>query len=144
MTPRHFTSYTDARANLRKVFDSADTGRVTTVRREDKRFAVVDADRLLAAFLRLRPSRAMVLAEGGGWAAIMPGLPVHGDGATLDEAVQDLVDALREYAEDWNERLLNTPNHRDNWDVVELVELASDDQLKGWLLAADPSGLVPA
>lgn len=71
-----------------------------------------------------------MVAEGGGWAAILPGrLPVHGDGETLTEAVDDPVLALREYAEDWNARLYRAPNHRVHRTVVELVELSDDDQL---------------
>jgi predicted RNase H-like HicB family nuclease len=133
----HFGSFTETRKNLRSVLDSAHTGRVTTVQRDAERFAVVDADRLVRTLMRLRPAGATVIAEGGGWAAIMPGLPVHGDGPTFQEAVQDLLEALREYADDWNDRLLNAPNHRENWPVVELVHLATDDQLRAWLLAAD-------
>ena len=138
---RHFDSFTETRTHLRAVFDSAQSGRVTTVRRDAERFAVVDAGRLAAQLMRLRPSRAMVVAEGGGWAALLPGLPVSGDGPTLEAAIADLIDALREYAEDWNDRLLDAPNHRDNWDLVEIVELASDDELRSWLLAAAPSGV---
>jgi len=149
---RHFATYSSARTHLRAVLDFADAGRVTTVRRENSRFAVIDADRLLEHLVRLRPSQAVVVAEGGGWAALLQGVPVHGDGTTFDEAVDDLIDALREYAEDWNDRLLNAPNHQGNWPVVEIVELATDAQLKAWLLAhapapvvaADAAGLCPA
>jgi hypothetical protein len=135
----HFGSFTETRKNLRSVLDSAHAGRVTTVQRDAERFAVVDADRLVHTLMRLRPAGATVIAEGGGWAALMPGLPVHGDGATFEGAIQDLLEALREYADDWNERLLNAPNHRENWPVVELVQLANDDQLRAWLLASDQS-----
>ena len=41
------------------------------------------------------------------------------------------------YAQDWNDRLLNAPNHREHWSLVELVTLASDEQLRAWLLAAE-------
>ena len=133
----YFGSFTETRKNLRSVLDSARAGRITTVQRDAERFAVVDADRLVHTLMRLRPAGATVIAEGGGWAAVMPGLPVHGDGPTFEGAIQDLLEALREYADDWNERLLNVPNHRENWPVVELVQLASDDQLRAWLLATD-------
>ena len=133
----HYGSFTETRKNLRSVLDNARAGRVTTVQRDAERFAVVDADRLVNTLMRLRPAGATVIAEGGGWSAILPGLPVHGDGPTFDEAVQDLLEALREYADDWNARLLNAPNHRAHWPVVELVQLAGDDQLRAWLLAAD-------
>lgn len=141
---RHFGSFTETRTQLRSVFDSARSGRITTVQRDDERFAVVDAGRLAAKLMRLRPSRAVVVAEGGGWAALLPGLPVAGDGATFEAAIADLIDALREYAEDWNDRLLDAPNHRENWDLVQIVELASDEHLRGWLLAEAPTAVATA
>lgn len=144
MPARHFASFTEARSQLRLVLDSASSGRVTTVQRDKQRFAVVDAAQLVTRLMRLRPARAVVVAEGGGWAALLPGLPVAGDGESFDEAIDDLIDALREYAEDWNDRLLDAPNHRANWDVVEIVELASDDALRSWILAADQAVLVPS
>lgn len=134
----HFGTFTETRKNLRSVLDSAHAGRVTTVQRDAERFAVVDADRLLSTLMRLRPADATVVAEGGGWSAVLPGLPVHGDGPTFEDAVNDLLEALREYADDWNARLLDAPIHREHWAVVELTQLASDDQLRAWLLAAEP------
>lgn len=136
---RHFGSFTQTRTQLRSVFESARSGRITTVQRDDERFAVVDAGRLAAKLMQLRPSRAVVVAEGGGWAALLPGLPVAGDGPDFEAAIGDLIKALREYAEDWNDRLLDAPNHRDNWDLVQIVELASDENLRDWLLAAVPT-----
>lgn len=137
MTTRHFGSYTAARSNLRLLLDTANTGRVTTLTREHETYAVVDAEVLRRHLLRLVPSHAAVVAEGGGWAAVLPGLPVHGDGQTLDDALDDCMNALREYAQDWNDRLLNAPNHRDHWPLVQLVELSTDEQLREWVLASD-------
>lgn len=139
MTTRHFGTFTAARSNLRDLFDTAHSGRVTTVDRDRERFAVVDADLLRAHLAKLRPSGAVVVAEGGGWAAFLPGLPIAGEGADLDGAIEDVIDALREYAADWNERLLDAPNHRDNWSLVTLTELSTDEQLKGWLLHDEKS-----
>jgi len=137
MTTRHFGSYTAARTHLRDLLDTARTGRVTTLTRDQQTFTVVDADVLRRQLLRLQPSHAVVVAEGGGWAALLPGLPVHGDGETLDDALDDLIDALRDYAADWNDRLLEAPNHRDNWPLVQLVELSTDEQLRDWVLASE-------
>jgi NAD(P)H-hydrate repair Nnr-like enzyme with NAD(P)H-hydrate dehydratase domain len=134
MTIRHFGSYTTARTNLRDLLDTAHTGRVTTVDRDRERFAVVDADVLRAQLAELRPSGAVVTAEGGGWSAFLPGVPVSGEGVDLDSALEDLIEALREYAADWNDRLLDAPNHSGNWALVVLTELSDDQQLKGWLL----------
>jgi hypothetical protein len=135
--PRHFDSFTSARANLRGVLDAAHEGLITTVVRENERFVVVAADSLRRELSRLLRSRAAVVAEGGGWSAILPGVPVHGDAGTFDGAIDDLIDALREYAEDWNTRLHRAPNHQQQRSLVQLVELSDDEQLRDWLLSRD-------
>lgn len=132
---RHFATFTQARAQLRDVLDAAHAGRLATVARDRQRFAVVDAATLRRQLCAARPSGAVVAAEGGGWSAFIPGVPVHGEGGTFDDAIADLVEALRDYAEDWNERLLDAPNHRDNWALVALVELSDDDELRDWIVA---------
>jgi hypothetical protein len=131
---RHFDSYTETRNKLRCVFDAAHEGLVTTVIRDKERFVVQSADARGAELRRLLPARAVVVAEGGGWAAFIPGVPVHGDADTFDDALDDLIDALRDYAEDWNDRLHTAPNHAGHRSLVELVELSDDDQLREWLI----------
>jgi len=74
--------------------------------------------------------------EGGGWSVFIPGLPVAADGGSFDEAIIEMVDALREYAEDWQRRLLDAPNHRDNWGLVQLISISDDEQLRDWLVGA--------
>lgn len=132
---RHYATFTDARARLRDLLDSAHSGRVTTMARDRERFAVVDATILREQLSKVRPSNAAVAAEGGGWSAYLPGVPVHGEGENLDAALDDLIEALREYADDWNNRLKDAANHRENWALVTLVELSDDDQLRQWIVA---------
>jgi len=134
MAARHFLSFTEARKNFRCVLDAAHEGVVTTVIRDKERFVVLTADARGAELRRLLPSQTVVVPEGGGWAAFLPGVPVHGDADTFDEAIDDLIDALRQYAEDWNERLHAAPNHAGHRSLVELVELSDDDQLREWLV----------
>lgn len=138
---RHFDSYSTARTHLRDLLDAANAGYITTLDRERERYAVVRGDVLRAQLTMLLPSHAVVAAEGGGWAAFLPGLPLSGEGTDLDGALDDLIEALHEYALDWNERLLNAPNHRDNWALVTLVELSDDVQLKEWLLGGALSAM---
>jgi predicted RNase H-like HicB family nuclease len=132
----HYDSYSEARAHLKDLLDAAEHGRVATVRRDGSLTAVVDVGRLRRFLLLTCTSRAQVVSEAGAWSAFIPGLPIAADGATFDEAIGELVDALREYAEDWQDRLADTPNHRDNWGLVQLVGISDDDQLRDWLLAA--------
>lgn len=133
MSALNFESYTEARAHLKEMLDAAEHGRSATVRRGGLTAMVIDASRLQRFLLSAYPSRAQVIAEAGGWSVFIPGLPVAADGATFDEAVVEMIDALREYAEDWQERLYSVPNHSDNWPLVHLVQFSSDAQLHDWL-----------
>lgn len=138
MTILHYDTYTEARTHLKDLLDAAERGRVATVRRDAAMTAVVDVQRLRRSLASLAPSRAQVVAEAGGWSVFIPGLPVAADGATFEEAIDEMVTALREYADDWQERLLDTPNHRDNWGLVQLISLSDDNQLREWLVGSEP------
>lgn len=137
MTGVHYDSYTQARTHLKDLLDAAERGRVATVRRDSATTAVVDVERLRRFLTSIVPSHAQVVPEADGWSVFIPGLPVAADGASFDEAVADMVEALREYAHDWQERLLDAPNHRDNWGLVQLISLSNDDQLHEWLVGAE-------
>lgn len=136
MSAVHYDSYTDARAHLKDLLDAAEKGRVATVRRDSARTAVVDVERLRHVLASLVPLRAQVVPEAEGWSVFIPGLPVAVDGPTFDEAIIEMVDALREYADDWQERLLDAPNHRENWGLVQLISLSDDEQLRAWLVGS--------
>jgi len=136
VTITHYDTYTDARAHLKDLLDAAERGRVATVRRDANRTAVVDVERLRSVLASLLPARAQVVAEDGGWSVFIPGLPVAADGSTFAEAIDEMIDALREYAEDWQERLLDAPNHVQNWGLVQLISLSDDDQLRDWLVGS--------
>lgn len=133
----HYDSYSEARAHLKELLDAAGRGRLATVRRESARAAVVDVERLRWFLAAVVPSRAEVVAEGGGWSVFIPGVPVAADGGSFDEAIDEMVAALRGYAEDWQDHLLDAPNHRDNWGLVQLVGLSDDQQLRDWLVGSD-------
>lgn len=74
-----------------------------------------------------------MIQEDGGWSVFITGLPIAADGATLDDALTEMIDALREYAQDWQDHLLGAMNHRDNWGLVQLIGLSTDDELREWL-----------
>ena len=75
-----------------------------------------------------------VVPEAGGWSIFIPGMPIAADGDTLDAAMTEMVDALREYASDWHSHLRDSPNHRGHEDLVQLIDQNDDDQLRDWLL----------
>ena len=137
MTALTFDSYSEARGHFKDVLDAAEGGRPVLIRRDSVQAAVVDAERLRYALARLC-RRAEVVSEAGGWSVFVPGLPVAADGASFDEALDEMVDALRDYAEDWSDRLRDAPNHRDNWGLIQLVALSDDNQLKEWIAGSTP------
>ncbi|GAB3464219.1 type II toxin-antitoxin system HicB family antitoxin [Actinophytocola sediminis] len=121
MSAVHYDSYAEARSHLTDLLDAAEKGRVATVRRDSAISAVVDVKRLRDLLASIVPSRAQVVPEAGGWSVFIPGLPVAADGASFAEAVDEMVDALRAYVQEWQERLLDAPNYRDNWGLVHLI-----------------------
>lgn len=126
-------SVADARTHLKDLLDAANEGRTATVNRGGQLSAVVDAERLREALALLVPAGAQIVPEADEFSAFIPGIAIA-TGATLDEAVDDLILALREYAEDWGTRLRQAPNHAGNWGLVQLVGLSNDEQLHDWLV----------
>ncbi len=129
-----FLSYTDTRNRLKEVLDTADLGVPVGVERHGRRVVMVDMARL-AELLANSPrlSRPEAVAEANGWSVLLPGTPIAADGADLDEATEEFVTALREYADDWIERLRLAPNHARHWPLVHFVSLSSDADLAGWV-----------
>jgi predicted RNase H-like HicB family nuclease len=136
MSSLHYDSYTEARTHLKDLLDAAERGRTATVRREGNTAVVVDGARLRHFLAGTSSVRAQAVPEDGGWSVFLVGVPVAADGATFDEAIDEMVVALREYADDWQERLADTSNHREHWGLVQLVELSHDAQLRDWLIGA--------
>jgi predicted RNase H-like HicB family nuclease len=136
VTAVHYGSYTEARTHLKELLDAASEGRVATVQRDTGQAAVVDVERLRHYLSLVSPSKAEVVAEAGGWSVFLPRLPLAADGATFDEAIEEMIQTLREYAEDWQDRLRTAPNHADNWGLVQLIALSDDAQLRDWLVGA--------
>jgi antitoxin (DNA-binding transcriptional repressor) of toxin-antitoxin stability system len=135
-TSRHYASFTDARTHLRDVLDAAESGHTVTLMREGARSAVVSADRLRSFLAESLPSQAQVAHEDGAFVVFLANRPFVSEGATLDEALDDLVVSLREYALDWEDHLGKAPNHSGEWGLVQLINLSTDEQLADWVRAA--------
>jgi hypothetical protein len=74
-----------------------------------------------------------ILHENGRVIALMDGRGVASEGTNLEDVLQDLVLTLREYSQDWDDRLKHAPNHVHNRDLVQLVALSTNDELLQWL-----------
>lgn len=128
-----YGSFTAARAHLKDVLDATEQGRTVTVLRDDHLSVVVPAERLRSYFFRTVSPRVKVFREDGRAVALMESQPFVSEGEDVTGALADLVITLREYAEDWEDRLQHAPNHAGNWALVQLIKLSSDDQLLDWL-----------
>lgn len=93
----------------------------------------IDRDRLRRTLGEARPAHTQAVAEDDGWSIMLPGLPLAADGDSFDGAVADMVEALRDYAVDWDDHLRFADNHQGNRDIVRMVDLSTDEQLTGWL-----------
>lgn len=127
-----YESAAQGRANFKRLLDAAASGAPSQLRRDDRQIAIVDGERLRHYLGALLPAPEAA-HEAGSWWIFVPGTSVSADGATFDDALNDAVIALREYAEDWVDHLIAAPNHRDQWGLVQFVALSTDAQLAEWL-----------
>ncbi len=130
---RHALGFTEARSSFKDILDTADRGGLTVVQRGTGSASVVNTERLLQYLVRNTPANVQVVNEDGAWAMFIPGLPIAAEGTTLSDATDDLIEALREYAEDWEDHLHTAPNHAGNWALVQIVDASTDEQLARWL-----------
>jgi len=130
---RRALSFTEARSSFKDILDTSDRGGLTVVQRGSGSASVVNTSRLLQYLVRNTPANVQVINEDGAWAMFMPGLPIAAEGSTLEEATADLIEALRDYAEDWEDHLQAAPNHTGNWALVQIIDAATDEQLAQWL-----------
>ena len=133
MTTTHYPSVSAARDNIKLILDAAERGQVVSVERNAHRSAIVDAARLQAFFSTTVAPNAEIRQEDAAWVITMPGRPIAAEASSYEGALTEIIDALREYAADWNERLLTAPNHQHNWGLVQLIAYSTDEQLLAWL-----------
>lgn len=130
-----FDTVADGRAGFKDMIDAASTGGAGVVHRSGEAFAVVPVETVRRALLASVGTVPEVFREGDGIGLSLRGMPFASEGSTLEEAAADMVEALREYAEDWP-RLRHAGNHRRMETLVPLVDLSTDEQLTDWLTGA--------
>jgi antitoxin (DNA-binding transcriptional repressor) of toxin-antitoxin stability system len=132
----HYATLSDARSHLPQLTDAAISGRPVSFARDGRQVAAVDADRLHDALAKLHPARTEVFQEDGAVGIAISDLGLAVEGTTFAAAVNEMVVALREYAADWTDHLLNAPNHANNWGVVQIIALSTDEELASWVRGA--------
>lgn len=130
-----YDGFTVARTNLKPILDMARSGRLVTVTRGSDVSAVVSAERFRRYLAITVPSSVRVVYEDDACVVFLPGLPIAAEAASFEEAIDEMLDGLRDYADDWDSHLAEAPNHAENWGLVNLIRLSDDAQLRAWLLA---------
>jgi len=133
MTPLlEYTKITEARSAIGEIYSTAERHLAVVLRRaNDAPVAVIRQDDLKRALRALCPLAPQVRYSTNEHVSIwIEGLPVSGAGKNFEIAGHDLIHSLREYARTWIEDLRNYANHIENWDVVNLVLLSDDDELR--------------
>ena len=127
-----YGSFSEVRSHLKEVLDATARGHTVTLLRDGQLSAVMPVERIRSHLFRTVLPRISVTREDGLTIALMEGRPFVSEGADIDSALEDLALSLREYAEDWEARLQHAPNHAENWALVQLVKLSTDEQLRDW------------
>ncbi len=128
-----------ARKAIGDIYNTAERHIAVAITREDDApVAVIRQDHLKKALQALCPLEPQVRFSPDGQVSIwLDGLPVSGQGESFEEAGDELIDSLRDYAKTWVEDLREYPNHKHRWDVVNLVLLSNDDELRAFLFGDD-------
>lgn len=134
--PPEYNSYTEARTHLKEILDASEGDQAAKVRRDGILSVVLSGDRLRQLLELAHPAHAKSVVVERLWSIYLPGHSIMADGTSFEDSVVSMIDALREYAEDWHDHLHAAPNHRQAWGLVQLIDLCDDSQLRSWLLEA--------
>lgn len=134
-----YSKITKARASISEIYSTVEQHLVVGILREgDAPVAVIRRDDLKAALQALSPLSPQVRFSKNGTVSMwIEGLPISSQGSSFDEAGEELIVALRDYAQTWVEELKNYPNHKERWGVANLVLLSDDDELREFLFGKD-------
>ncbi len=126
-----YANISDARDNFKLIYDSAAAHICAVIqRKEDEPVAVVNQHDFLRALRALSPLNAQVRFAKDGSASIwIVGFPISSEGPDFEAAGKELIQALRDYSLTWVEDLRRYPNHENNWGLVNLVLLSTNEEL---------------
>lgn len=141
--PLHYDTLKDGRDNLSAVLDAAQDGLLVSLSRGRSRreisagsVAVVKTAVLQDLLEKIVADsiEATYNADDELHTVAVRGLPLAAEGQSLSDALDDLVDEIRDYCDDWVDRLRYALNHEGNIPLVYLAQTMSDDELHAWLM----------
>src|SRR5437764_9071920 len=117
----------EARDQLKDVLDEAEQGGVAVVRREKPVVLVLrdDVDRVVAPKAPLEVKSAVTNGQFAFW---LEDAPVHAVGTNLDDAEEQFLDALVDYADLWYQELRYAPNHAQHQYLALRVAMYAGDR----------------
>jgi hypothetical protein len=138
-----YATLKDSRDHLSDVLDAAQSGLMVCVRRgrshRDIRAGSVSVVKTavlqeLLEKLVADSVESVYNDDDQLYTVAIRGLPLAAEGETLSDAVDELVDDIRDYEDDWVARLRFATNHDGNFPLVYLAQSMSDDELHAWLM----------
>lgn len=117
----------EARDHFKLVLDAAERGDIAVVRREAP-MVVVRRDIYDATLEATAPFDVKSSIQSGQVSFWIDGMPVHGVGASLEEAENDFLDAIVDYAGLWIDELRHAPNHKQNASLVRRITMYAGDR----------------
>ena len=116
-----------ARDHMKDVLDAAESGGTAVITR-NRPVAAVDAGTLEELLAKEAPFEILSSVTDEQIAFWLADGLVHGVGADLEEATNDFLDALLDYAQSWFEDLSRAPNHAHNRLLLLRIALHAGDR----------------
>lgn len=118
-----------AKAGLSSVYDAVEQAGLRVVgRRKSAPIALVRRDELVDLYAREYPFTTRMTRSGGQVSIWLDEFDVYGQGPSIPEAVEDLIDEAEEYVSHWETELRHAPNHAARTGWVRRIQLAGDDR----------------
>jgi hypothetical protein len=117
----------EARDHFSGLLDEAEKGGVAVVRR-DLPFVVVRRDLYDDVLAGRAPFDVRSSVHGSQVSFWLDSVPIHAIGNGLDEAEDEFLGALIDYAELWLSELRHAPNHRTNAPLVQRIVMYAGDR----------------
>lgn len=120
--------FTQAKAQLSSVFDRVEkSGAMVVTREKSAPVAFVREDDLAELLARDFPfTTSMSRSKDGVVSIWLDEFAVYGRGEAIAEAVDDLLDEVEDYVDEWEQGLRDAPNHAERRWWVARVQLAAD------------------
>ena len=139
--------FTDAKSRLSSVFDDVVQSHTVRVVERQKSAALVLLELDALAELLAKDflfTTHMTRSETGEVSIWLDQFDVYGRGKDIAAALEDLLDEVEDYVEEWEEELHRAPNHADRQWWVRRIQMAADrDEVRSTLFPV-PSDLPAA